>query len=294
MTVHRVGIVGAGSVARALGAALSDAGYAVVALAGRDPAHAAEAAAYIGSDVQVMSCGEVANVVDRVIVAVSDDAIGEVAEALAPTMRGVVLHTSGASGLAPCQALRSAGVPCGVLHPLQSVLPVARDERPFEGVAFGVVGDGPAVEWASVVVDSLDGYVLSLEEEGLASYHAGAVLASNALVAVLDASLVLLARAGLDRETSQRALGPISRASIENVVRRGPEAALTGPVVRGDVATVATHLHALTRVSPSVADLYRSTARHMLALARRRGLSAKTVESLGHILGDSPPDGKGP
>ncbi len=76
------------------------------------------------------------------------------------------------------------------------------------------------------------------------------------------------------------------------MVRHGPEAALTGPVVRGDVATVATHLHALTLASPSVADVYRSTARHMLTLARRRGLAAKTVESLGHILGDSAPDGK--
>lgn len=293
MTPSRVGIVGTGPVARALGACLADAGHDVAALAGRDPQRTAAAAAHIGSTVQAVSVDEIAHLVDRVILAVRDDAIGDMARSLAPVLTGIALHTSGASGLAPCEPLRAAGVACGVLHPLQSVVPVARGENPFEGAAFGVVGDAPAVEWAAVVVASVNGHVLALEEESLASYHAGAVMASNALVAVIDGAVTLLAQAGLDREAARRAIGPLSRASVENVLRLGPEAALTGPVVRGDVSTVAAHLQAVGRAPQTVSDLYRASARHLLSLARRRGLTGSTARALTQMIEERNQDREG-
>lgn len=280
-----IGIVGAGAVATALGGRLHAAGAPVVALASRTLPAARRAAAAIGPSVQVVSCTALPHHVQRVIVAVTDDGIGPVAATLATAgMRGIVLHTSGARGLAPCEPLRAVGVACGMLHPLQTVVPRERGATSFSGVAFGVAGDGPAGGWARALVGQLGGEVLELCADDLAAYHAGAVMASNALTAAIDAALALLVQAGIERDAALRALGPLCRASVENALELGPAGALTGPVVRGDASTVAAHLNALDRAPGSVEALYRATARHLLSLARERQLPPAAARSIARLL----------
>lgn len=280
-----IGIVGAGAVATALGGRLHAAGAPVVALASRTLPAARRAAAAIGPSVQVVSCTALPHHVQRVIVAVTDDGIGPVAATLATAgMRGIVLHTSGARGLAPCEPLRAVGVACGMLHPLQTVVPRERGATSFSGVAFGVAGDGPACGWARALVGQLGAEVLELCADDLAAYHAGAVMASNALTAAIDAALALLVQAGIERDAALRALGPLCRASIENALELGPAGALTGPVVRGDASTIAAHLNALGRAPGSVEALYRATGRHLLSLARERQLPPAAARSIGRLL----------
>lgn len=280
-----IGIVGAGAVATALGCRLHAAGAPVVALASRTLPAARRAAAAIDASVQVVSCAALPRHAQRIIVAVTDGGIGPVAATLAAAgMRGIVLHTSGAGGLAPCAPLRAAGVACGVLHPLQTVMRRERGAGSLRGAAFGVAGDGPAVEWARTLVGQLGGVVLELHAGDLAAYHAGAVMASNALTAAIDAALALLTQAGIERDPALRALGPLCRASVENALRLGPVGALTGPVARGDTVTVAAHLTAVDRAPDSVAALYRATARHLLSLARERELPPAAARSIARLL----------
>ena len=127
--------------------------------------------------------------------------------------------------------------------------------------------------------------MLHVAAEHMSTYHAAAVMASNSLMAVIDASLVLMELAGIERALARGALESLSRTSLDNAFRHGPAAALTGPVARGDATTVAAHLDALDHAPPSVGALYRSAADHLLELARQRGLSAPrlaTVESVLH------------
>ena len=280
-----VGIVGAGAVARALGRELHAAGVPVVALASRTPASARRAAASIDAGVRVVPCADIPHLAQRAIIAVADAGIASVAASLAAAgMRGIVLHTSGASGLAPCAPLQGAGVACGVLHPLQTIVPPEQGASQFRGVAFGVAGDAPAVAWAVLMAERLGGSVLRLSEEDLPAYHAGAVLASNALAAAIDAATVLMAQAGVARADALQAIGPLCRASVDNVLRLGPAAALTGPIARGDCGTVAAHLAAIRRAPAGAADLYRAAARHLLSLAHERQLPPATLQSLARML----------
>ncbi len=280
-----VGIVGAGAVAQALGRELHAAGVPVAALASRTPASARRAAAAIAAGVKVVPVGGIPRIADRTIIAVADAGIGSVAAALATAgMRGSVLHTSGASGLAPCEPLRAAGVACGVLHPLQTVVSSERGDSRLRGATFGVAGDEPAAAWAASIVERLGGTVLRLAADELPAYHAGAVLASNALTAAVDAATVLMAQAGVPRRAALEAIAPLCRASVENALRMGPAAALTGPVVRGDAGTVAAHLKAIRRAPAGAADLYRAAARHLLVLARERQVSPSTLASLARML----------
>lgn len=268
-----------------LGRELHAAGVPVTVLAGRTPDSTRRAAAAIDSEVQVVPVAALPRHATRVIIAVADAGIGSTAAALADArMRGIVLHTSGASGLAPCEPLRAAGVACGVLHPLQTVVPPGRGASRLRGASFGVAGDDPAAAWAASMVERLDGRALRLAADDLPAYHAGAVLASNAVTAVIDAATVLMAQAGVPRRTALEAIGPLCRASVDNALRLGPAAALTGPVVRGDTGTVAAHLAAVRCAPAGAAELYRAAARHLLTLAREREVSPPTLQALERVL----------
>jgi predicted short-subunit dehydrogenase-like oxidoreductase (DUF2520 family) len=290
-----VAIVGAGVVAQALGRLLADGGEPIVALAARNRSRAEQAARFIrgpGGSIQIVEYSEVPRLATHVLIAVSDQGIEPVAEALAEAgMRsGVALHTCGARGPDALRALRAAGVACGMLHPLQTIMSAEQGVKSLADATFGLSGDRRAMEWADEIVEIVRtvtggrGHSLHIEAGRLGYYHAGAVMASNALVAALDAAVILLADAGVERDAALRAIGPLARTSVDNALGSGPQAALTGPVVRGDAATVAAHREALRDVDPTVAKLYEAAAGHLLQLAKQRGLSEASVRAVEKVL----------
>jgi predicted short-subunit dehydrogenase-like oxidoreductase (DUF2520 family) len=268
---------------------LSLRGAPVVALASRSRLRAEKAAAFIGASVQVVPFSELPGLATRVLVAVSDEAIPAVAETLARAgmTGGAALHTCGAKGPEALAALRAAGVACGMLHPLQTFADARLGVERLEGITFGLAGDRQALDWAEEIVSLLECRGLHIASDRLSWYHAGAVLASNALVAVIDAATILLERAGVERQDARRALEPLSRTSLDNVFAGGARAALTGPIARGDIATVAAHLEALRDAPPGIDALYRGVAHHLLQLARERGLADPAVRALESMIENS-------
>lgn len=281
-----IAIVGAGAVAQAFGRLLRLRGQPVVALASRKPLSAERAAIFVGGAVRAVSCDEIPQLADRVLIAVADEGIAPSAEALARAgMRsGVALHTCGARDPGALAPLAANGVACGVLHPLQTVASPEQGVRQLIGIAFGLTGDRRALDWAEDIVRLLEGRPLYVAAERLSSYHAGAVMASNALVAAIDTAVLLMARAGIEPDVALRALEPLARASLDNAFERGPKEAATGPVVRGDATTVALHLEALAGAPPSVAALYRAVADRLREIARQRGLPEARMRALESVL----------
>jgi predicted short-subunit dehydrogenase-like oxidoreductase (DUF2520 family) len=267
-------------------------GESVVAIASRNRARAEAAARFIGvaaPSIQVVEYSALPRLATRVLIAVSDQGIEPVATALAAAgMRsGAALHTCGARGPDALEALRTAGVACGMLHPLQTIMSAEQGVNSLADVTFGLSGDREATAWAGEIVEMVTGgrgQSLHIKADRLRYYHAGAVMASNAVVAAVDAAIVLLAHAGVERDAALRAVGPLTRTSVANALRSGPQAALTGPVARGDAATVAAHREALRDVEPTVARLYEAAAGHLLQLAKQRGLSEASVRALLEVL----------
>jgi predicted short-subunit dehydrogenase-like oxidoreductase (DUF2520 family) len=156
------------------------------------------------------------------------------------------------------------------LHPLQTITTPAQGVADLPGASFGITGSGPASEWALEVCALLDGHALTIPAESRPLYHAAAVMASNYIVAMIDAAVILMGLAGVAREPASQALGPLVRASVENSLRIGPVQALTGPIERGDERTVAAHLRALDNAPESVRQLYRQAGLHAIEIARRK------------------------
>jgi len=269
----------------ALGRLLHQHGEPVAALASRDAAHAAAGADFIGTGVAAVPYSKLPKLASRIVVAVPDNAITEVAGILAQggMNRGSALHTSGALGPEALEPLLNRGVSCAVLHPLQTVPTPEQGLTALRGIAFAITGSGPAALWAEHIAQTLEGQILQITPEAKSLYHAAAVVASNCLIGLIAAAAILMSEAGLEREQALRAIAPMVKASAHNALQLGPEKALTGPIQRGDIATVTAHLTALTAAPPIIRELYQSAGLQTLDLARRSGLDegkASEMESL--------------
>jgi predicted short-subunit dehydrogenase-like oxidoreductase (DUF2520 family) len=242
-------------------------------------------AAFIGHGVEPLPYYRLPSVASRFIIAVPDDALGSVAEVLAGAgcRDGVALHTCGSRGPDAIAPLAAMGISCGTLHPIQTVATPEQGVAALQRVFFGVTADGPAAAWASSIVALLSGRALAVAAQHRPAYHMAAVMAGNYTVTLVDAAVDLMAGAGIDRSDAARALAPLVAASARNALTLGPAAALTGPIARGDVRTLAMHAEALTSVPPHAAALYRAAGRYLVRLAVLRGLpesTARTIEAL--------------
>ncbi len=287
MTADRLWFVGAGRLGLALGLALDRAG-AVESLAysgrtARPPDHPLfdgfrPAARYLPGLASVPADAT------GVVIAVPDGAIREVVHRLGEVSLPTdvpVLHASGALSTEVLRPLAECGHPVGGVHVLAAVdHPVLGADR-LRGAIFGVEGEGAALALAERIVRACGGRVLRVSAEGKPSYHAAAVFAANYAVALLGVAERLMEEAGVPAEEARAGLAALAAGAVENVAARGPVEALTGPVSRGDVETVALHL---ARLSPEERTLYCLLGRETLRLARARGLDPATADRLDALL----------
>jgi predicted short-subunit dehydrogenase-like oxidoreductase (DUF2520 family) len=229
--------------------------------------------------------------VDVVILTVRDDAIRPLAESLAKSRkileRHVVLHLSGAQGQEALGALVPSRAALGSLHPLQTIAEPERAPARLKGAWAAVEGMPRAVEAGEQIARDLGMHPFRIGTKAKPIYHAGAVFASNYLVVVEAVAQRLLRHAGLSDADAWAALRPLVEGTFENLARQDPKSALTGPVARGDTATIVRHLESL---ASDDAKLYRALGRAALELAQKRGMDKETAERVAEALAtDLPP-----
>lgn len=267
-------IVGAGRVGRSLARALRRRGYRIGAVVTTRPRTARAAVRFIGAGVALARIGLVVGQADILLIATPDRAVADVARALAhlPARWSgkVVLHTSGALSSRELLPLRRCGAAVGCLHPLYPFpRPVADLPR---GVVFGVEGDGRASSRAAHMAGQLGGKIVRVRTKGKAHYHVAAVMAAGHVITLLELARQVLARAGVRGKNAQRVLLPLTEAALRGYRARGARA-WTGPIARGDSATVRRHLVALKDLPLEVRQVYVILARaglHSLPAARAR------------------------
>jgi predicted short-subunit dehydrogenase-like oxidoreductase (DUF2520 family) len=266
-------VIGAGPVATALAGAMRLGGVPVLGIWARKAAPARHAGSTAGVAAFSSAPPDILLEAEVVILAVRDGFIGEVAEMLVGTglvnKRHVLLHCAGAAAaeelLAKVQP-QVGGV--GTLHPLSAIADPKTAMRALKGTVFGVEGNPAGRAMAAKLVTAIGGIVLELDSSQMAAYHTAAALASNYVVATIDAAAEVLAGAGVSPDDAARALVPLAHGALANVAQRGTTAGLTGPIRRGDAATIQRHLDAL-RGKPDVAEIYRALARRALEIAAR-------------------------
>jgi predicted short-subunit dehydrogenase-like oxidoreductase (DUF2520 family) len=219
-----------------------------------------------------------------VFLTVPDSALPEVSFELAE--RGpapgscAVLHCSGALGADPLGPLHARGYAVGTLHPLRAIPHPTVAVDALRGAFFALSGEPEALSAGRRIVSLLGGRAISVPTSRRPLYHAAAVLASNYVVVLLREAVRLLELAGTEREEAEAALVGLAAGALDNVAELGVEEALTGPLVRGDVETIALHLRSLSRGD---AKLYAVLGETGLAWIHDR-LSADTAAELSELF----------
>jgi len=263
----KLGFIGIGVVGNALARAAAKAGFPVVAVSSRRADRRDALARDLQTAVAANTPQAVADRADVVLLTVPDDAIRPVTESIRWREGQAVVHCNGASSLAPLNAAAEQGAAIGVFHPLQSLATDAEAEARIPGSPVGIeASSDDLAETLTGLAEALGATPLVLRGDA-AIYHASAVIASNYLVALLDAAAGLWEHLGLTKAEGLEALLPLVRGTVENLGTVGLPDALTGPIARGDVGTIERHLDALTRIAPDVLPLYREMARRTIPIA---------------------------
>jgi len=266
-------VIGAGPVATALAGALRLGGVPVLGLWARKPPHARAAGSAAGVAAFSSAPPDMLLEAEVVILAVRDGVIGEVAEMLVGTglvnRRHVLLHCAGAASAEELLAnVRAKVGGVGTIHPLSAIADGKAAMRTLKGTDLRAQGDEQGRATAAKLVGAIGGIVLALDSSQMAAYHTAAALASNYVVAALDAAAETLAMAGVAPADAVRALVPLAEGALRNISARGTTGGLTGPIRRGDAPTIQRHLEAL-RTKPELVEIYRALANRALEIAGR-------------------------
>jgi predicted short-subunit dehydrogenase-like oxidoreductase (DUF2520 family) len=277
-----VAIIGAGKTGRTLGRLARKAGHSIGPVVCRTRAHAEEAVRFIGAG-RPLTEPEGA---ELTLLGVPDRDISGVSRAAHLPAGAVMAHLCASWGADLLRPYR----PAGALHPLRSFADPSRAADLFPGTACAIDGDEPAVEVLERFTRSIGGAPIRVRTDRKELYHAGAVFASNYLVAALEAALRLLGLSGVSRGEALPALLSLAEGALENVRAVGLPAALTGPVERGDGETVARHRAALAIHAPELSGAYAALGRVAIELALAKGtLDAQGAERLHAALGPAEP-----
>lgn len=268
-----VGIVGAGRVGASIGASLRLAGHLVVGASGVSEDSVTRIDTMLPG-VPRVDVEEVVRRSDLVFLAVPDDAIAELVDGLAAlgAWRGglLVAHCSGRLGLDALDAATRAGAIPLAIHPAMTFTGTSLDLDRMVGATFAVTAPAAFLPIAQALVVEMGGEPVVLEDAARPLYHAALVHGANHVVTLVAQASALLLAAGVD--DPGRLLGPLVHASVDGALTDAPGAVstLTGPVVRGDAGTVASHVAALAS-RPEAAQAYRAMSRATADLALLSG-----------------------
>jgi predicted short-subunit dehydrogenase-like oxidoreductase (DUF2520 family) len=277
----RITIVGAGNLAGALSVSLRRAGYRIDQIVSRGQAASLQRARRLAREVRASAVTAVKVQIRAEIVwfCVPDAAIASAAASLAAAAdwRGkVALHSSGALTSDELAVLGERGAAVASVHPLMTFV---RGSRPsLAGVPFALEGTPKALQTARAIVQDLRGQPFTIRKKQKEAYHAWGMFASPLLTALLTAGERVAGASGVSRKAARERMLPILRQTLANYARFGAPGSFSGPIARGDVATVGKHLKVLLEV-PDVREVYVALARAAL-----RDLPAKNRTALERTL----------
>ncbi len=284
----KIGFIGAGTTGTALAVKLFQRKCAIVAASSRSIS-SAERLAGLVSGCQVYSTAqEVADAADLVFITTPDDLIAQVSDEIRWYSGQGVLHCSGAHSIDILDAAKQYGANVGSFHPLQTFATINQAIENLPGSTFALEAEEPLLSELKGLVSLLNGRSVELNSGEKVLYHAAAVFVSNYLVTLVKLASDLWEAFGVSANEATYALLPLLRGTVNNIENVGLPNCLTGPIARGDLGTVSSHLNALEALDSSVSTVYRNLGLQTIPIALAKGkIEEHKAEELKTLLSQS-------
>jgi predicted short-subunit dehydrogenase-like oxidoreductase (DUF2520 family) len=225
-----------------------------------------------------------------VVIAVPDDAVLPVVSELATWFDETndmkfFYHTSGILTSDVFDPLRKYQIAGASVHPIQTFPGSGDDWKRFENCYFGIEGDKTAVELVQSIIKKMGSKSVTIPKEYKSHYHLACTIASNFLVALMTPVTALFQKGNFSEQQVFEILFPLLTTTLANLKNNGLEAALSGPIIRGDMSTIARHLQILSEELPSYVSLYQCMAKILLEFNTvKENLTKEQYENLTQLL----------
>jgi len=276
MTLETISWIGCGKVGRTLARALQQAGYKTGAVVCTKPDHAKQAVSFIGGGVPGTDVLPALNPGNVHFITTNDDAIQDVVDQIVKSHPGSLehhyfFHTSGAINSTILDALTQKGAHVASIHPLQVFADPEKALETLPGIYYAIEGSDKAMRLAVQMVGHLQGKLLLIPTGRKVLYHIAGVFVANYLMVLIDIALQIMDDLGETPEDAYEAFLPLMVGALQNVEALGVTDSLTGPISRGDAATIQRHLEALGQLRPEIRAIYQTLGKEAVRIALRGG-----------------------
>ncbi len=211
---------------------------------------------------------------DVYLIATPDDQIEQCCDALTRAGKlsdnNVVFHCSGALRSTELQSAIRLGASVASIHPIRSFAVLEQVAKDFAGTYCGVEGDQRALDILGNAFSAIGAQLVPIDADSKVLYHSAAVFASNYLTTLIDVAQAAYVKSGIPGDVALKLMEQLVRESVDNIFRLGPANALSGPIARGDTATVEKQQIAVSGWDQAYGDLYEQFAKLTVELAARR------------------------
>ena len=280
-----LGFIGAGPVGTTFGVRLSERGYRTVGVADISSA-AAERFAKLVPGCRVFGKNqELVDAVDMIFITTADDFIDRVSSDLKWRKEQVVVHCSGACTVQSLETARQQGARVGSIHPCQTFAGIDQAIANLPGSTFAIEAEEPVKTTLTEMARALRGDIVYLTSEDKVLYHAAAAIVCNYFATIVKLATDLWRNFGKTSADGIKAYLPLLRGTLTNIETAGFPKCLTGPIARGDVATIDRHLAALKKYAPEMLPLYKELGRFTIPIGQEKGsLTAGKAAELKKLL----------
>nr|WP_315024861.1 Rossmann-like and DUF2520 domain-containing protein [uncultured Aminipila sp.] len=281
----KIGFIGAGKVGVSLGKHIlecsQDTTTKVIGYYDQSSLAAVEAANFTSTK-QYSNMEQLVQDSEMIFVTVSDDAISSVWEKLKrlSIKEKFVCHCSGSLTSAIFLGINQYNAYGYSIHPLFAVSDKLTSYEKLKQAIFTIEGEQSGIQIMTEFIQKLGNTVVQIKAEDKIIYHAAAVFGSNLMVGLADISIQMMMDCGFSKQEAMRALEPLMTGNLNQVLKVGSEAALTGPVERNDVQTVIRHKDALNEHQK---EIYKALSMHLVSIAKKKN-KEKDYSELEEIL----------
>ncbi len=282
-----IAIVAAGRLGSSLAIAMSDAGYNVAAISSRRRDHREWLKSRIENGVVIENAQTAVNMGSIVFITAPDAAIEQICSIVQWRSHQTVVHCAGVLPLSALDNSTRAGAETAGFHPLQT-FPSPESSDRLSDVSFATESPNPKIRiWLETLASDLGGSSFKIDSSQRSAYHASAVMACGLLAGLTGLAAEMWEPLGIDRSDALKRLIPLLRSTVDALDEKGLPSAITGPFVRGDVETIASHLSATTINSPEKGNAYAALSLATLHIAKEQGgLSESAYQRIKSALSD--------
>ena len=285
-----IGFIGIGKMGKALAVALATHGYSVTACYSRSATSTSELKELLPRCFITSTAQEVVDRTNLVFITIPDDLIQSYVQDLRVNENQGFVHCSGSLPRSILNNANSKARFTGMFHPYQTLAGIdspADAVGRLSGITFAIDAEGWLLDQLISFGESLDSRTIHVPASDLGIYHSSAVLVCGFLATLLHCAISLWEEMGHNKDDAMKAILPLATSTLSNIGNLGVLPSMTGPIYRGDIATIENHISSLISRTPQIVDVYTSLFQASLPIAQQLGADSPTISALETLIKDT-------